>query len=199
MSVDTERENRKYFRSRGLCPTCHGKRRAEPGMKQCDVCLEVKRERAKRRMDRFRAEGRCSRCGAQMGDDKHATCEKCRQYSQKYTDKGNERLKLIYESRKMRGLCVRCGSGWVQAGRSLCPKCLELSKQENKRYDPDGQKRRDRVAKRRAAGLCIDCGKPAVEGRIRCAKCAAARRDSTKKYEIMKKIEREAQKARART
>lgn len=196
MSAATEKENRKYFLDRGYCPTCHGKRKVEPGRKQCAVCLEIKRNREKRRADRLRAEGRCSRCGAPMGDDTHATCEKCRQYSQKYTDKGNERLKSIYHDRKNHGLCVRCGSGWVHAGRSLCPKCLELCRQENKRYDPDGQKRRERIARRRAEGLCIDCGKPAAEGYTRCGKCMSSRRDSTRKYTILQNIKREAEKAR---
>ena len=43
------------------------------------------------------------------------------------------------------------------------------------------EKERERRARRRAEGLCIDCGKPAVPGKVRCAEDLARRLEYIRK------------------
>ena len=68
-------------------------------------------------------------------------------------------------------------------------------------HERSKEQRRERQRQRReeriAAGLCTECGKrPANPGMRMCERCRMMRNDSTRKYKIKQRIEREAQKAR---
>lgn len=70
--------------------------------------------------------------------------------------------KELYEHYKENGICVKCGAAWSLAGHVLCGDCAKKAELVQKRYDPDGSKKRERMAKirdeRRAKGLCLVCG-----------------------------------------
>ena len=42
---------------------------------------------------------------------------------------------------------------------------------------------------RRAAGLCVDCGAPALQGHLRCEKCLERKKLMTAEYRLRKKQE----------
>ena len=102
------------------------------------------------------------------------------------------------------GICPECAKRYAEPGRTLCETCKKRIAAQRERNDPGGVKRKAYNAQRRAAlkakGLCIGCGKAkAVEGKTRCAKCEEKMKDSRRKWEILQRIEREAQKARERS
>ena len=78
----------------------------------------------------------------------------------------------FYYRHKAVGLCVHCGKSPPWRGTTLCGPCLRKHKQSEARCDPDGERRRARRRalwhKRREAGLCVECGKPAIRGQARC-------------------------------
>ena len=83
------------YASIGMCRYC-GKRRALPGMKQCEQCHEKRRNRwhniehpkkllARQALEaKWRGQGLCVRCGKPKDDDGHASCEACRAYMRVY-------------------------------------------------------------------------------------------------------------------
>jgi hypothetical protein len=82
----------------------------------------------------------------------------------------------------------------------MCEKCLEAHREDSRKSNQNGIKAKARREARIAAGLCIDCGKPTDrEGKARCSACLEARRDSTRKYQILKRMDREAEEARRRS
>lgn len=185
-------DNYRYYQDRGRCPQCHGKRLVTPGYKSCEVCRERGKKRYAERCEKLRKAGVCIRCGKPKAEDR-TLCPDCLKYKTKYSIKqSHDRYYSLLEA----GKCVRCGVRYAEAGHSNCRKCLERHKAEIKRYDPDNAKKNARRQARREAGLCIDCGKPALEGSSRCKKCTEARRDSARKYSILKAIDRQAEKAR---
>lgn len=64
----------------------------------------------------------------------------------------------------------------------------------NDTYQENKRKRRQEL---REAGLCIDCGQ-VVDGdnHTRCKRCRDMRMDSTRKYRIRKRLEKEAEDVR---
>lgn len=106
-----------------------------------------------------------------------------------------ERYKWYYDH----GLCTTCGRVWAEPGRVRCKACEAKIAMYHDRAKAERQERqRQRRAERIAAGLCTECGKrKATEGMRMCPRCREMRNDSTRKYKIQKRIEREAQKARA--
>lgn len=97
-----------------------------------------------------------------------------------------------YYHYKAAGICVTCGSNWVVPGRVRCKACAARDDAMRRRRDPDGSAARERFRRlrdtRRAAGLCTDCGRPAKQGRVRCADCLRRRAESAKVYEIRKRL-----------
>ena len=96
--------------------------------------------------------------------------------------------------RRERGLCVKCGKRLPAPERSICVSCgekaraAERARAERLRAegkpvrDPEARRRADRErgrrqhAERRAAGLCVKCGRaPALPERSQCEPCAARR------------------------
>ena len=100
------------------------------------------------------------------------------------------------------GICYNCGEVYAEPGHVLCKTCARKNQARAKRSDPDGEKHKQYVKvmrdQRRAAGLCIDCGMPVLEGHTRCAKCVEKRRESTRVYKLRKKIRRQNEQERKR-
>ena len=110
--------------------------------------------------------------------------------------------KALREWYSEHGICNRCGRVWADAGYRTCKACRRKNKRSKDKTDPGRERwkasRRKLREERIAAGLCPDCGAPAVEGRKQCQRCLEARRDSSTKYRIIKRMDREAREARAR-
>lgn len=186
----SSKENRAYYLSRGLCPRCGGKARVEEGRVLCQDCQKKHDRWQKDSRAQWKEQGRCTRCGRERDTDT-VLCAKCRAYM---ADIRRDNAKVSKERRdklREKGFCTRCGKTWAEPGHSFCGKCLERHRRETN--TPEQKQKAD--ARRRArveAGLCIDCGKPTKDGKQRCRACVEARRDSTRKYQIMQRIKREA-------
>ncbi len=101
------------------------------------------------------------------------------------------------------GICNRCGRVWADAGYVTCKACREKNKQSLDKTDPGRERWKANRTKLRHErienGLCPDCGAEAVKGRKHCMRCLEARRDSSTKYRILKRMDREAEQARVRS
>ena len=87
------------------------------------------------------------------------------------------------------GICVKCGQAFSLAGHTLCGDCTKKANMSQKKYDPDGSKKRAKMKKlreeREAKGVCVDCGKNKAElGHKSCLKCLEKRRER----ELLKRI-----------
>lgn len=89
-----------------------------------------------------------------------------------------------YEFFKSRGICPMCRKALLAPGRAACFDCLEMmrayaARQRAARTKEQAaennklcsQRHKDLRARRKAAGLCIACGKPALCGYVRCLDC----------------------------
>lgn len=161
----------------------------------CAECQQKHDDEQVRRRNRWKAEGRCVRCGGER-EEGWAQCQKCRDL--RAANKLNATASAKWRDKKIaEGRCVRCGVRFAEIGRTMCEKCRVLHREDCKRSDPNGEKAKARREARLAAGLCIDCGKPTDrEGKSRCSVCLAKRRDSTRKWQILKRMDREADNAR---
>ena len=192
---EQDRANRLYYLRQGRCPNCGGQRPVIPGATRCDVCTLKDRQRKKEQHDQRVRDGLCTRCGKPRDDERYKTCSRCRDNDQK-----KKRDKRRYEKLKMDGMCVDCAEREAEAGRVLCKQCMNKRKIHNRQTDPGWAKKYERRKRLIAEGLCIDCSKPTDrEGKARCSACLAARRDSTRKYQILKRMDREAEEARRRS
>jgi len=94
--------------------------------------------------------------------------------------------------RKEHGLCKSCGDP-VKPGYVRCETCLHIKRikqreyrikysevlRERRRIADAKEKRKEQIkrsaqktyARYRAEGLCVNCGKPAEDGKCRCAEC----------------------------
>lgn len=90
---------------------------------------------------------------------------------------------------KAHGLCQVCGQNIPEPGRVTCSKCLQYAQEYNAMRrateTPEERERRlqslrtsgkSRYEKRKAAGLCTKCGKPAQVGKSMCNECLLHRR-----------------------
>lgn len=102
-----------------------------------------------------------------------------------------EEKKLLYHARKESGLCVKCGKQdpRTESGRILCLTCLDKEDKYKARYakfkkgkQALKKSRQTYYNKRKALGLCTDCGKPLEAkrtGKIYCRACAEKRSNRT--------------------
>ena len=162
----------------------------------CEQDIETRRardlERYHRRVAERRAKGLCLKCGKRPPAPHRSQCAVCTEKRRpadlaRYHQRTAERVAL--------GLCPKCGQHPPEPGRSQCGGCAEKDRAAGRvrdaRLRAAGLPRRDReratayerersrreAAERRAAGLCLDCGKaPAAEGRTACEPCAEKRR-----------------------
>ena len=104
---------------------------------------------------------------------------------------------------KSAGICPYCKTRYAEPGLVHCAQCLRLRRELHARSDPGNVHQRELCRERRArlkeAGICVRCGKnPAREGRTRCQACEDRKRESDIKYNIMRRMDREAREARER-
>lgn len=72
------------------------------------------------------------------------------------------RVQRVRASRIAEGKCIECGTEPHSPGHKLCNKCLQQKAARTKEV----------YYERKANGLCVRCGKPAVPGKVKCAECA---------------------------
>ena len=164
--------------ARGRCPRC-GKNEPEPARAVCATCAEKRRVAGRARAAKRRATG-----------VKRVRSPEARQAEyQRARSRAAERL--------ARGLCGKCGRHPREPNRRLCADCGERQRRRDReRYakaraagklyggKPVASKRRQgraatrkRQRARRAAGLCIRCGRSRpVDGASSCDDCLEARR-----------------------
>ena len=188
---EQQRANRLYYLGIGKCPRCGGANPVAPGRPLCVECQIKHDTEQTNRRNRWRAEGRCTRCGGETDPD-HVQCAKCREEMKGIR---NRAAKKWRDGLREEGRCTRCGIRFAEYGHSHCSICLKRHKESQFRYDPGGKKHAARRQARRDAGLCIDCGKP-TDGHSRCPRCIELQRDRTRKHKILKRMDREAELAR---
>lgn len=102
-----------------------------------------------------------------------------------------------YHWYKSHGICANCGRTWAEPGKVLCAMCARKNAASQKKYDPDGSRTAAAHsalrAARKAAGLCIECGRPLDGQYTRCATCLARARERAQMYRLRKRIKREAE------
>ncbi len=157
-------------------------------------------EKNRERYLRLKAAGLCVKCGKAPAAPGRGMCGECAERARMRTRSG-------YSKRKAAGMCVACGKAPALSGRAKCGACLEYARTYNKgRYLTGGAcdgdcencrlpecgleaSPRDKALnramglsdERRAAGLCIQCGRPAEAGRSYCPACLSARREDYQK------------------
>lgn len=191
----SRKENRAYYLSRGLCPRCGGKAHVQPGRVLCVECQQKHDSDQHNRRAKWREEGRCTRCGRERDDPEKSMCAKCREYMHEIRKNNAEYAKERRDMLRERGICTRCGIRYAEPFRSWCSKCQQKHKNDLAGNAKQIERARKRREERKAAGLCIDCGRPS-EGMSRCPRCNEMRRDSTRKYKIGKRIDAEIAKLR---
>ena len=95
------------------------------------------------------------------------------------------------------GICARCCREFAEPGHVHCRKCLqhEIDRRVKTRAR-DNAKHRELRQERIAKGLCPYCGKPATNGMKSCDRCRAMRRDSVRKYKILQRMDKQAERMR---
>ena len=89
-----------------------------------------------------------------------------------------------YQFFKSRGICPQCGKEKAAPGRVCCLNCLDKQNiRRLVRWDSMTEEQKEQVRsrvrqsgkalykQRKAAGLCVRCGKPAQKGYVRCYEC----------------------------
>lgn len=95
-----------------------------------------------------------------------------------------------YEFFKSRGVCPVCRAAVPAPGRVACEDCLAaerirnakrraaLTEEQRAAHAARSRQVKARTrARRKAAGLCLDCWKPAEPGRVLCLECKARRKE----------------------
>ena len=77
-----------------------------------------------------------------------------------------------YQSLKDRGICTACKRSPAEPERTMCGRCLQEMR----------DRRRAQYRKRRAAGNCFHCDRPAVDG-CYCAEHGASMREYLTRYQ----------------
>lgn len=93
--------------------------------------------------------------------------------------------KQLWAERKEWGVCVECGKKPPFEGRVRCEDCLCRDLLAHHKTT-DSPKRKENLKKlrdeRKAAGLCIICGKPAYKEHTRCYECYLRNKRASDKY-----------------
>ena len=162
----------------------------------CDQDIELRRkrdlERYHRRTAERREKGLCLKCGKRPPEPHRSQCGPC---IEKRRPADLARYHQRTAERVARGLCPKCGKRPPEPERSQCGPCLEkdaaAGRARDARLRAAGMPRRDqeratayerewrhrRVAERREAGLCPECGEaPPEPERTVCAPCGEKRR-----------------------
>ena len=148
-------------------------------------------ERYHGRVAERRAMGLCLKCGKRPPAPHRSQCEPCIEKRRRADLARHHRRTAEHTAR---GLCPKCGKQPPASGRTLCEACNEKRNRASRardarlraagipRRDPERarayerERSRREVEQRRAAELCLHCGKaPALGGRTTCEPCAEAR------------------------
>lgn len=156
-------ENRKFYRSMGICPTC-GKNKL------------------------FGAEKTCLECVAKACE---YAAKKRKQDVEAYNKRYRENQKKRKERYKEAGLCSKCGKRKPKNGGKMCAICLEKIKQWRKSKGV-GRKTEDRY-ERVAKGLCWYCDNPAEIGYKVCAEHHKSTTDWARKAHEVRKVKEDEQ------
>ena len=158
--------------------------------------IEIRRacdlERYHRQTAERRASGLCVKCGKRPPEPGRTRCEPCAA-KKRPADRARHHRRTA--ERVARGLCVKCGKRPPAPERSQCEPCLEMDRAAGRARDVrlraagiprrDSEKAREyerdrarrQTERRRAEGLCTECGKaPAAPGRASCEPCLEQRR-----------------------
>jgi len=141
---------------------------------------------------KYKAAGKCPRCGARKPEPGKLYCEYCRvaaaRIAKAWREKNAEYEKAERKARRdtylKHGICPGCGKREVFHRYKLCEVCLHLHRERaikayhRKSKEPgfyEAKRARAKAIrdKRRTSGLCIDCGKyPIAPGySCRCNRC----------------------------
>ena len=147
-----------FYKQRGICPYCKRERSA-PGKVACQNCID----KQKRQTENMTPEER---------------------------EKRKAQCKARYQKKKAAGLCTMCGKVPPTPGRTYCAKCAEQRKKYHYTPDPETVEKykassrasgKARYERRKAAGLCTRCGKPAVPGKTHCEDCLRKMRENMRR------------------
>lgn len=147
--------NYQWYKSMGICPEC-GKRPSFGGFVHCEYCME------KLQVSQFVY--------------RESRKEQYRAYSR-------DSMKRRYHRLKEAGICVRCGKKPAIPGMTKCERCRRIDnerssmRQRNRRESLDAG---EKFRQKRAAGLCVFCGKPQAEGTAFCEEHLKTRRETIK-------------------
>lgn len=105
-----------------------------------------------------------------------------------------EKVREIREFYKAKGICYYCGREKAAPGRTHCLNCLDKisingykyratwSEDKKKYYRGKAKAAQYRLYhERKEKGLCVDCGKKALENRVRCLNCLLYNKRRVKK------------------
>lgn len=103
----------------------------------------------------------------------------------KATEQQKQYQKQLRAERKQWGLCIECGKRPPFNGRVRCEVCLcrDLLVHHSTTDSPQRKENLKKLrAERRAAKLCIICGKPAYKEHTRCYECYLKNKRASDKY-----------------
>lgn len=190
---EQQRANRLYYLGIGKCPRCGGANKVVESRVLCVECQQKHDDEQVERRNRWKEQGLCVRCGRECAPGRKQ-CQQCLD-SRNIKQTSAAASKRWRDKNRMLGMCTVCGRTWAEPGRTKCKSCMRKHRAQNDKYDPNREKAKARRAARVEAGLCIDCGQPS-DGKQRCPECREKQHDRTRKYQITKKIERQAERAR---
>ena len=91
----------------------------------------------------------------------------------------------LYHWYKAHGICIACGHEDAEPGKTRCAECAMKAAawaraayylQSEEQKAANRQQRKERYARRKALGLCTDCGKTVSTGKRLCLDCSLRRR-----------------------
>ena len=99
-----------------------------------------------------------------------------------------------YQFFKSHGICTKCEKEKAAPGRVCCLNCLDKQNiRRLVRWDSMTEEQKEQVRsrarqsykmnyyQRKAMGLCVQCGKPAQQGHVRCYECNIKHRNSARR------------------
>ena len=101
--------------------------------------------------------------------------------------------KAAYDYCKAKGICVICRKEEAFYNHVRCPACMEKAAAQKARRtasltpeqrDRINRQKRERYHRNRAAGLCVNCGRKAQDGRSMCLRCDSQAKRCAADYRI---------------
>lgn len=143
-----------------------------------------RREKQKERYERLKERGTCVTCGSREASPGKVRCPECAERVRQRTDERKAWLRGL-------GYCPQCGRERLFGSEKLCPECRAAkaeSEAERRGRNPEKHRARQREGiekirgERKAAGLCLGCGRRRPEpGKVRCGRCLAKSRELYRK------------------